>query len=184
MTLEQHLRGLRYSRRSRGLTHRDMRRGLCFVLAAAGLVFILPLASATLPDSLWITGIYDGGDYDRLIAVSSDLNLSCSRVDESPSSATVSIPSLEATSLITPGYVDIHMRIPPGDYGSASGFATFTVASVLKRGPPASRDKPYRSGPPSASISLPFDRLELTLVELESRPCSPSRSSARPRGDG
>jgi hypothetical protein len=36
----------------------------------------LPLGVASLPDALWIGGIYDWGDYDNLVAASSDVRWS------------------------------------------------------------------------------------------------------------
>ena len=44
----------------------------CVVMSLLGLGIISPLAAATLPDPLWISGISDGGDYDDLIALSTD----------------------------------------------------------------------------------------------------------------
>lgn len=41
----------------------------------AGLAADLPLAAAILPDYLWVRGVYDGGDYDDLLALSADAQL-------------------------------------------------------------------------------------------------------------
>jgi hypothetical protein len=42
------------------------------VVLLIGLAVVAPLAAGTLPDSLWVTGLYDGNDYDDLIACSGD----------------------------------------------------------------------------------------------------------------
>lgn len=39
-------------------------------------VVALPLAAASLADPLWNRGVYDGGDYDNLMALFSDLEWS------------------------------------------------------------------------------------------------------------
>ena len=42
------------------------------LIALAILLSVLPLASQFLTDSLWIAGLYDGADYDDVIALSTD----------------------------------------------------------------------------------------------------------------
>src|SRR5262249_411919 len=73
MPLEQHPRQLVDARRGSAATQRGLPSRLCALVALAGLIITLPLASATLPDSLWIGGIYDGGDVDDLIVMSADV---------------------------------------------------------------------------------------------------------------
>src|SRR5262249_39289870 len=41
----------------------------CALIGLVGLtIVVLPLAVASLPDPLWVAGVYDGNDYDDLIA--------------------------------------------------------------------------------------------------------------------
>jgi hypothetical protein len=47
-------------------------RFVLILILLAGWVVVLPLAGANLPDPLWVGGVYDAGDYDSLIAFSSD----------------------------------------------------------------------------------------------------------------
>jgi hypothetical protein len=45
------------------------------LLAAAAVAAILPLAGASMADPLWVAGVYDGGDYDDLVALSGDASV-------------------------------------------------------------------------------------------------------------
>ena len=47
---------------------RAQRKTLCVRLAVILLFAILPLAEADSPDSLWVSGLYNGADLDDLIA--------------------------------------------------------------------------------------------------------------------
>ena len=59
------------ARVSASTAHHARCLGLTLALLV-GLVVVWPLASATLPDLLWVAGVYDGGDYDSVIALSAD----------------------------------------------------------------------------------------------------------------
>src|SRR5262249_21615539 len=48
------------------------RRFVLVLILLAGWVVGLPLAAANLPDPLWVGGVYDAGDFDSLMACSSD----------------------------------------------------------------------------------------------------------------
>jgi hypothetical protein len=54
-------------------------RCLLVLILHVSLLVILPLAVASLPDPLWIGGVYDGGDYDDLISLSGDVVLRADR---------------------------------------------------------------------------------------------------------
>src|SRR5262245_61471226 len=50
----------------------------CALIGFAGLInVVLPLASAYLPDSLWVAGVYDGNDHDDLIATGTPASCPC-----------------------------------------------------------------------------------------------------------
>jgi hypothetical protein len=48
-------------------------RVLFIPIVVASLLVLLSLAAGSSADPLWIGGVYDGADYDDLLAVSSDL---------------------------------------------------------------------------------------------------------------
>ncbi len=45
----------------------------CVLTAVTGLALALALANASLPDPLWLAGLYDGADYDDLIGSVEDV---------------------------------------------------------------------------------------------------------------
>jgi hypothetical protein len=49
-------------------------RLLLTLVTVVALAVVVPAAGATLPDPLWIGGVYDGGDYDDLLAVCADFH--------------------------------------------------------------------------------------------------------------
>lgn len=67
----------RYDRRPAGRTRSARRRAagpiLLVALLLVGLAAELPLAAAVLPDLMWVRGVYDGGDYDDVLALCVDL---------------------------------------------------------------------------------------------------------------
>ena len=72
--------------------HADGRRrparrcpSLLILILQVGLVAMLPLAAASLPDPLWIGGVYDAADYDDLVALCVDIGSSGAPLSGLPS---------------------------------------------------------------------------------------------------
>ncbi len=103
-----------------------------------GVVVVLPLAAALVPDPLWIAGVYDGGDYDDLIAVFSDMSSPPRLLVDlrlAPSATAPAAP-IDVTFRATLDCVDVHMRALPGGRGSSPRLARVVCAPVLTRAPP------------------------------------------------
>jgi hypothetical protein len=120
-------------------SHRGRLPGLCVLVVLASFVVVMPLASATLPDVLWVGGVYDGADYDALILLSSDVSRPLDLLVELrpvPPAAMFTAP-LDVAIFVTVVCVDVHGRAPPRDPGSCARLPSVVGANVLKRAPPS-----------------------------------------------
>src|SRR5262249_58396179 len=96
--------------------------GLCVFLVLASFAVVLPLASATLPDVLWVGGVYDGADFDALVLLSSDMSSPRDLLVElrpAPPTAELTAPGDVAT-FVTVVCVNVQGRAPPRDPGSSA----------------------------------------------------------------
>jgi|RhiMetdeSRZDD1v2_1073273.scaffolds.fasta_scaffold31848_5 hypothetical protein len=92
------------------------RSGQCLrlLVTLALLGFVLPGAVASLPDPLWIGGVYDNADYDGLMALSEDLHaLEASRLVVDRSSALSAIRSRNGGCLSAGVCLPFRPRSPP-----------------------------------------------------------------------
>jgi hypothetical protein len=108
-------------------------------VALASFAVILPLASATLPDVLWVGGVYDAADYDTLILLSSDVSRPLNLlVEVGPVlSAAVFTAPLDMAIFATVACTNAQMRAPPRNPGSSARLAFVLGASILTRAPPS-----------------------------------------------
>ena len=79
------------------------------------LTALLPLAGASLPDPLWLAGVYDGGDYDDLVAQAGDGSPSVSAIliAVAPGPGRVVVPVAAPDRLAGPGPGALLSRAPP-----------------------------------------------------------------------
>src|SRR5262249_10683306 len=105
----------RFGRRWGGLTE------WCALIGLVGLTIVVPpLASAYLPDPLWVAGVYDGNDHDDLIATGTPA--SCPHVAWSGEG-----PPTVPARLAVIGYVTV---------GDADVVTAPAAHTVLARAPP------------------------------------------------
>jgi hypothetical protein len=80
-------------------------------LALAALLAILPVAGANLSDPLWVAGIYDGGDYDDVVALAADGGSPAPFGQAAPGPT---LASAHAVPSAATAYVKPHLRaLPP-----------------------------------------------------------------------
>jgi hypothetical protein len=96
-----------------------MRPWVLALLLLGDLVMLTPLAQASPPDPSWISGIYDGGDFDDVVTLVT---------------SAASTVELSAPTCLDPGHVVLGL-IPFGEAGSSSRPAG---PAFLGRAPPLS----------------------------------------------
>ena len=113
------------------------RRRFCALVLASALVALVPLADASPPDSTWVAGLYDDGDFDEVVA---------SVV--SGSGIVSKIGFTEAADLTAEAVWRQHVVV-----GVAADVCSFTI-----RAPPLHRTHRHYVNNPSAHVRLSRSR--------------------------
>jgi hypothetical protein len=100
-----------------------LRRDRCLLslilslILPAGMALVLPVAAASLADPLWIPGMYDGGDFDDLVALAGDMNVPPSpQIDLRLAGSAPGLATPADVAVMTAmDHVNVYMRAPPAD---------------------------------------------------------------------